>query len=173
MARNSKQHDKKLSEVLLFLRKNYDLSESEVLTLIKNKQKEILEEQATYIPVSLFGATKLSSLEAITVYLRENKLFSFTRMGKVLGRNPIALNASYHVAKRKYDKKIHVPESAYFIPAIIFQRKEYSVLENIIFYLKQEYCLTNVQISNLVKKDQRTIWTVLARVKEKGKEVKK
>ncbi len=167
MKKSSKDLNKQLDEVLLFLENNYAISQSDVLALIQNKQKEIKEEEATYIPVSLFAATKLSSLEAITVYLRENKSFSFGQMGKVLGRNQVALSASYRAARKKDEKEIHVPDSAYFIPAVILRNKKLSVLENIVFYLKEQYRLTNAQISKLLKKDQRTIWTVLARVKGK------
>ena len=169
MKKNVKSVEKKLDKVLLFLEKNYDLSQSDVLELIKNKQKKKKEHEATFIPVSLFAATKLSSLEAIAVYLRENKLFSFAEMGQLLGRNPIALSASYRVAKKKHSKPIIVQQSTYFIPAVILQNKKLSVLENITFYLKAEYRLTNMQISQLLKKDPRTIWTVLDRAKNKGK----
>ncbi|MBI5072356.1 hypothetical protein HZA99_00910 [Candidatus Woesearchaeota archaeon] len=168
MKKSPKNIQKQLDEVLLFLEDNYAVSQSDILQLIKNKQKEIKEEEATYIPISLFAATELSSLEAMTVYLRENKSFSFAQMGKLLGRNPIALSSSYRAAKKKYEKQIHVPESNYFIPATILRNKKLSVLENIVFYLKQEYRLTNAQISQLVKKDPRTIWTVLSRIKGKG-----
>lgn len=168
MKKSPKNLQKQLDEVLLFLENNYAVSQTDVLQLIKNKQKEVKEEEATYIPVSLFAATNLSSLEAISVYLRDNKSFSFAQMGKLLGRNPIALSASYRAAKKKHEKQIHVSDSAYFIPATILRNKKLSVLENIVFYLKQEYRLTNVQISQLMKKDQRTIWTVLSRIKGKG-----
>ncbi len=168
MKKSSRNLHKQLDEVLLFLENNYAVSQSDVLGLIKNKQRERQQQEAAYIPVSLFAASPLSSLEAITVYFRDNQSFSFMQMGKLLARNPIALSASYRAAKKKYDKKIHVNHSKYFIPATIFQKKELSVLENIVFYLKHEYRLTNAQISQLLKKDQRTIWTVLSRAKDKG-----
>jgi len=42
-----------------------------------------------------------------------------------------------------------------------------SVLENISLYLRSEYGLSNAQIAKLLRKDNRTIWTVIDRAERK------
>ncbi|MEK6920518.1 MAG: hypothetical protein AABX82_01440, partial [Nanoarchaeota archaeon] len=138
------------------------------LAIIKEKEKQDRQEKAQIIPVSLFSVLPVSSLEAIAVYLRDIKSLSFSEMGKLLGRNPIALNRSYHQAKIKYKHSFSVPETKYHLPCHLFLNKKQSVLENIVVYLKKEYVLSNTIIAKLLNKDPRTIWTVLSRAKKKG-----
>ena len=156
--------DKALLKVLTALQK---LDPKEVLAIIKEKERQERQEKAQLIPVSLFSILPLSSLEAIVVYLRDIKALSFSEMGKLLGRNPIALNRSYHQAKIKHRHSFSVPETKYHIPCRLFLNKKQSVLENIVVYLKEEYALSNSAIAKLLNKDPRTIWTVLFRAKKK------
>lgn len=166
------EKQKQLQNVLRFFKKEYGISPSEILHIIKAKEKEEKELQSYFIPVSLFSVTPLSSLEAITVYLHDIKQIRFSFMQKILARNQIVLSTTYRNAKKKYQQTIIVPESRYFIPCSIFRNKanrDLSILENIVFYLKSEYNLPNYLIAKLLAKDQRTIWTVLHRVKQKVK----
>ena len=162
-----KKDEKQLLEVLTLLQK---LESKEILKLIKKNEWQKKQQESSFIPVSLFSATPLSSLEAITVYLRDVKQLRFTEMEKLLNRNQIALSTTYRNARKKYPKIIRIKETKYFIPCSIFSNKKLSVLENIVFYLKHEYNLMNVQISQQLNKDQRTIWTVFDRAKKKVRE---
>ncbi len=157
----------KLDEVLVFLQKEYNLEPADVLQLIKSKEKEQKEQQSCYIPVSLFSAVPLSSLEAMTIYLRETKKLKFSVMAKILGRNQISLSTSYRNARKKYTRTLNIPESKWHIPAIIFQNRQLSVLESIVLYMKKEYRMHNTTIATVLGKDPRTIWTVLQRIKNK------
>ncbi len=168
MSGDKRNQSKKLAEVLEFLKDEYDIAPSQVLRLIKEKKKQQREQGSQYIPVSLFTATPLSSLEAITVYLRETKRHTFVEMESLLGRNQIALATSYRNAKKKDAKQLILQTSKYQIPCSTLKNSELSVLETICFYLKKEYLLSNNEIAKLLNKDPRTIWTVLARAKKKG-----
>ncbi len=140
----------------------------DALVLLKEKETQDRQEKAQVIPVSLFSVLCISSLEAIVLYLRDKKELSFSEMGKMLGRNPIALNRSYHQAKIKHPHSFSVPETKYHLPCRLFLNKKQSVLENIVVHLKEESALSNTTIAKLLNKDPRTIWTVLARAKKKG-----
>ena len=164
MKKRGKNEERALLAVLTLLQK---LEPKEILKLIKEKEKKEKVLQSNLIPVSLFSASSLSSLEAMTIYLRENKALKFSEMEKILFRNQIMLSTTYRNAKKKYTKDLQLPDSKYFLPCTIFANKKLSVLENIVFYMKQEYHLQNNQISKLLNKDPRTIWTVLYRIKEK------
>lgn len=165
MSIRGKKQEEHLLELLTILKK---LDPKDVLKLIKEKEKEQKQLESKVIPVSLFAATSLSSLEAITVYLRENKGLRFSEMEKILSRNQIMLSTTYRNAKKKYAKKIEISETKYSLPCSIFSNRKLSVLENIVLYLKKEYELSNKSIGLLLKKDPRTIWTVLSRAKKKG-----
>ncbi|GAF99559.1 unnamed protein product, partial [marine sediment metagenome] len=53
------------------------------------------------------------------------------------------------------------------IPSYIFKDRTLSVLEAIVKYLKEERMLSYHEIAVLLKRDDRTIWTVYNRVKKK------
>ena len=53
------------------------------------------------------------------------------------------------------------------IPSYIFKDRKLSVLEAIVKYLKEERQLSYHEIAVLLKRDDRTIWTVYNRVKKK------
>lgn len=167
-----KNKEVQLRRILAFLRDHYHVAPSEILALIKEKKKEKVADNYA-IPVCLFASVPLSSLEAITVYLRQEKGFKFSVMGKLLGRNQIVLSTTYRNAKKKYNQQFSVPESRYTIPCHILKNRGLSVLESIVSHLKTEYQLHNHEIAKLLNKDPRTIWTVLSRVKIKMKENKK
>jgi hypothetical protein len=92
-------------------------------------------------------------------------------MEKILGRDQRVLSTTYRNAKKKYADELKILPTKYYIPCHIIANKQWSVLENITLYLKQEYQLSNTEIAHLLNKDPRTIWTVLNRIKKKGKEV--
>ncbi|MFA6889194.1 MAG: hypothetical protein WC254_06890 [Candidatus Woesearchaeota archaeon] len=160
--------NKTLNQVLFFLKQNYDVEPEQVLRLIKEKDKEKNEELSSYIPISLFTSTPLSSLEAITVYFREEKKYTFSHMAKLLGRNQIALSTSYRKARKKYTIPLKISQSEWHIPAVILKNRTLSVLEVIVFYLKYEFRMNNKKIADILGKDPRTIWTVVQRIKDKG-----
>ena len=53
------------------------------------------------------------------------------------------------------------------IPSYIFKDRSLSVLEAIVKYLKEERMLSYHEIAVLLKRNDRTIWTVYSRVKKK------
>jgi hypothetical protein len=159
---------KKLDEVLSFLKTAYHVEPEDVLQLIKTQEKQEKEEQACFIPVSLFSAVPVSSLEAITLYLREEKHMTFTAMALLLGRNQIALSTTYRNARKKYAFQLKISESQWHIPAVLFRNRTLSVLEVIVLYLKKDCHMQNSTIAVVLKKDPRTIWTVLQRIQKKG-----
>ncbi len=159
--------DRKLSNTLTFLEQAYDLNPTDVLVLIKEKERQKKQAAATYIPITIFKNNPLSCLEAITVFFRDNKNLRFSEMEALLCRNQRILSTTYRNAKKKYNGQIIPSSTKYFLPCAIFTRKDLSVLEHIVFYLQSEYNLPNVAISKLLCRDSRTIWTVLKRAKKK------
>ena len=57
-------------------------------------------------------------------------------------------------------------ENLAFVPLSIFKDRSLSVLETLVYYLKDSG-FTFKEISLLINRDQRTIWTVYSRAKRK------
>ena len=147
----------RFAEFLETSKKLYNLSEKDVVNLVKNK-KSFLS-----IPVSIFR-NKLSPLEAIAFYLKG--------LGHSLKEISVLLNRSNKTIWTTYDnalKKNVKPEISYevFIPLFIVSNRRLSTLENICAYMKDELSLSLSRISRLLGKNKNTIWTAYHRAKKK------
>lgn len=143
------------------LRKKYRIREKITISTEKNKKE--------YIPISIFKNRKLSSLEAIAKYCRENRRFSFRKTGNLLNRSQFTMASSYHVACKKFRGKLSARISEFDIPASAISNRKLSVLENIVAHLKRNHGLKLSEIARMLSLDQRTIWTVYARANKKLK----
>jgi len=54
------------------------------------------------------------------------------------------------------------------IPTTILKNRNFSVLESLVKYLKEKEHLNFAEIGRLLERDQRNIWTIYSRVKEKN-----
>jgi len=144
--------------------KKYNISKEEILGLAEKKKD--LDKS---IPLSILKNTKLSSLESIVKFLRENKKLSYNIIGNCLNRNPKTLAVTYAVSRRKMSEKFSkdADKDDQRIPFVAFS-DNLSVLESICVYLKS--CNhTYVEIAHIIDKDQRTVWTVCKRAEIKLK----
>jgi len=146
-----------LKKILSSLEKKYKVSSKDILSAI---EKEIT------IPVSIF-TKKLTVLESVVEYLKEEKGYSYHQIALLLIRNEKNIWHTYHNAKKKFKESFKIISSKYSIPVSIFQDTRLSVLEAIVVYLKDEVSLSNHQIAVLLKRDDRTIWTVYHNTKHK------
>jgi DNA-directed RNA polymerase specialized sigma24 family protein len=128
--------------------------------------REHLEGEHTVLPVSVFGS-RLSALESIVKYLRENEGLRNNQVAALLGRTPASVWITYRNACRKMGKQIVVGDSEVFVPTTVIASKRLSVLEGIALYLHDEYILSYKKIGLLLKRDERTIWTVCNRARKK------
>ena len=160
--------EKRLLEALNYLKES-GLSSDEIIKLVNNLLKAEVKEEIK-VPISVFNNDKLSGLENIVKYLRENLLLSFRQIASLTSRNGIALAVSYRNARKKLAEKFVVTEiSPYSIPVAILQDRNLSVLENIVSYLKDTFGLAYHKIALLLNRDDRTIWTVYQRAIKKRK----
>jgi len=70
-------------------------------------------------------------------------------------------------------KKIKKKEEYISIPSYILKDRTLSVLEALVEYLKEKLNLTYHEISILINRDERNIWTVYSRAKKKRENAKK
>ena len=135
---------------------------------LKYDKLEILSslDEEIFIPCSIFNK-KLSSLEAISKYLFENKNLSLKKISKLLNRSNRNIWNAYNKSKKKFSKKLVVKESI-LLPISILRNLDFTLLENIVCYLKENLELSYHQIAVLLQRDDRTIWTVYQRARKKN-----
>lgn len=129
----------------------------------KDLARLILNQIEEQIPITIF-TTKLSPLESITRYLKEQNKGT-NEIASILNKPPSSISQAYKTAKTKPFK---ITESKISIPLTQFQNKKLSILEIVIFYLKNQD-LKLVKIAALLKRNPKTIWTVYNRAKNKLK----
>ncbi|MBW2974951.1 hypothetical protein KY366_04505 [Candidatus Woesearchaeota archaeon] len=141
-----------------------------ISSLTKDEKKEIIHEllkaKKEGIPISAFKA-RLSALEIITKYLREEEGKTFDEISRILNRKKSTLYNTYNNSRTKFKESLDVSDDSVTIPADIFADRRYSVLESIAAYLKDEKKLPLNKISSLLNKNYNTIKTVYRRYKIK------
>jgi len=119
------------------------------------------------LPISVFKNFKLSPLETITKYLKEELDFGYNKIAKLLHRNPGPIGITYRNAKKKMPGSLDVSSTEFQIPISIFEDTSLSIFECLVCYLKEEIDLSFNKISNLLNRNYRTVWTVYSRAKKK------
>lgn len=77
-------------------------------------------------------------------------------------RNKSPIVATYKNSVSKFNKRLDT-KSDFFVPISVFSNLKLSILESIVKYLKEESKLTYHNIAVLLKRDDRTIWTIYNR----------
>ena len=149
--------ERKLTEVrgvIAYLASKYHLTLPDLLTTLG--QKDYL------LPVGVFTA-ELSVLETAAKYLKEHYQLNYHTIGELLGRDERNIWHTCRLAQKKHPAALEAGESAYFIPVSIFADRRYSALESLARFMRDTLGLTYAEIAELLKRDQRTIWTVYKR----------
>jgi len=117
------------------------------------------------IPISVLKNRKVSGLESIVKFLREEVKLSNSNVAKLLGRSQQVCWTTYKNAARKMKERFTFSMSDIDIPAKVF-RSRFSVLEAIVMFL-----VTNGrsfhEIAVALARDDRTIWTTYQRAMRK------
>lgn len=154
-----------LGSILNELKEKYGLSLNDIKELVEKEKKE------KAIPVEIFNK-RLSVLESVVKYLRENLNLRFNETTKQLNRNYQGVRTTYINSKKKFSGKFPIPiRSKLLVPIPIFKKNKLSALEALVKFLKEIRGLRFSEIAELLKRDQRTIWTVYQRAKKKVGEV--
>lgn len=118
------------------------------------------------IPSSIFNS-KLSVFETVVRYLRDELRLGNKTISYYLGKSDKSIWQAYNNSIRKFKTKLDVKIS-FFIPISAFKGE--STLFSVVNYLKQDCKLSYHEIALMLKRDDRTIWTVYNRnVKRKSK----
>ena len=146
--------------------KKYDL-ESLFSQFLEEKygfSSAVLEEP--HIPSCIFSAQN-GTLESVVKYLRENLSLTPQEIGQRLKRTASTITVTYHKVKKKNSTPFKITRCQ-FIPLSAFCIKDFSILESVVFYLKEKKQMSFHAIAELLKRDDRTIWTIYQRVTKKN-----
>ena len=138
----------------------------EELQPVKEGIKEVAGESET-VPVVIFNEV-VSPLEAIVKYLKEVKGLRLVEIAKLTGRDQRAIGMTYRAAVKKMPEAYVIGKTEYTIPITLLQDKKLSVAEHIVKQLKEAYTLTYHEVAVLMKRDDRTVWTLYNRAMKKS-----
>ncbi len=153
---------KELQEILLKIRRKYSIN---LFTDINNLEKE-------RIPVNIFSEG-LSPLASITNFLHEQGL-STKEIAKKLNRS---YKTIYQSLKERTKNRLKEPEDKnnlqnnIFIPINLFKNRNLSIMEIVISHLHKEKGLKFSEISRMINKDPRTVWTTWNRSEIKNAQI--
>jgi hypothetical protein len=125
------------------------------LYLKKQQKKQYTEPN---IPLSIFSE-QLTPFESLVKFLFEQEKLGFSDIGQLLRKDRRVVWITYKRAIQKIPLPFEFKEEEIQIPLSKFSSKQVSIAEQLVLYLK-EIGLKNSQISFLIKKDERTIWTL-------------
>jgi len=149
-----------LAQIIGMLRRDHQLSASEILNVLGEK-RAVAEVSETYVPIAVFSS-RLSCLEAIVKYLKENKARTFHDIGKLLKRNERSIWKTYQNAKSKVPERLATEESEFSFPLQILHGSK-GIVEAMVTWLHDSKNLTYHQIAVLMKRDDRSVWTAYNR----------
>ncbi len=154
--------------------KNLD-NEELIRILIKHLKKDTnnisledldSDKNSETIPDTIFNK-KLTVLESIVKYLKENLNFSYKYIAISINRDVRNIWQIYNTSKHKLGEKFVIKDYEFLIPLSIFSNRKLSMQENLVFYLKQKFNLSYHKIATMIHRDDRTVWTVYQKAKRK------
>jgi hypothetical protein len=140
---------------------------SKVVDLLSKEEKEIIFNKLAKensVPLSIFKS-EVSGLGAIVLYLKDVDKKNPKEIAELLNRKVPTIYSTYNKVK---NKKIKLDlKSKIDVPLSVFSDRKFSVLESLVFYLKDQRHLSLVEISKLIGKSQSTVKTVYWRYNKK------
>jgi hypothetical protein len=154
----NKETLRKIKELIEPIQKKYKIDFSDLI-----KIKELSPE----IPISIFNK-KLSSLETIVKYLKENLGLTYHDIALLTGRDERNIWHTYNESLKKHNKRLEGNDPKISIPVSIIKNTKLSVLESIVWYLIKTNNLGYSEISKLLCRDAKTVWTCYKRALKKN-----
>ena len=92
--------------------------DSDILNFYPVKERVTTETDGTeiFLPISIFGNSNLSALEAITKYMKEEVGLRYRDIAFFLNRDERTIWGSYYSSKIKMPSRFVINDSALFIP---------------------------------------------------------
>ena len=141
------------------------LSRDEKIDLIASIVSSLKTSSGT-IPVSIFSNDSLSTFEALVKYLKEYMNMRYVKIASILNRSDKTIWVTYQRSSKKMPAPFASINSDIQMPLEMFSDRNFTIFESIVYYLKQSG-LSNHEIASMLKRDDRTIWSIYDKVKRK------
>ncbi len=122
--------------------------------------------RVVFVPCSVFRNRSVSTLEAVTFYLKTKLKLRYTDIARLLNRNDRTIWTSYNRARQKI-RELDGKESRVYFPTKLFLNRRLSILEAITAYLHYDLGFSNSEVARMLNRDQSTIFTSLSRARQK------
>ena len=126
-----------------------------------------LASQEIKIPTSIFNDRSIAVLEAIVEFLKDDKQLHFSQIAALLERDDRTIWTTYDRVKKKRTQPRDTKYSGILIPISVFADRKVAAMEALCFYMFSKLDLSYSEISALLNRDQRTVWTCVNRAKRK------
>lgn len=134
--------------------------------LLQQEIRAVIEQHKDpQLPVSLFK-TKSSILEIVVKYLHDIEKRNFSNIAALLQRDPRTIWHAYQRSVRK-NAQLTILDTAIRVPVSLFRNRHYAPLEVVTAYLKDVSNLSFAEMSKLLQRSPKTLWTVYHRKKKK------
>ena len=124
-----------------------------------------LEKKEILIPSCIF-IKELSTFGSIVKYLKENLGLANKEIAVLTSKSQKSIWQAYNSAKKRFPFVFEIVPSDYDIPVSALQ-PPFTILESVVRFLKEELKLRFYEIAAVLKRDDRTIWTVYQRTRKK------
>ncbi len=133
--------------IIYYLQETFNISDKET-------RKLILENLNINLPISLFK-NKRGTLDLLVKYLKDYKLLKNNEIALLLNKSQKTISQA---CSRIKDIEITYTRDEYDIPLKIFSDNRYSLLENLVAFLKDSTGYRYVDIAELLSLNQKTVW---------------
>ena len=149
----------KIASLLSILRRQYNLSDKDILEFAKNAND-------IYIPLSIFSKD-ISPFETIVKYLREELHLKNKDVSVLTNRDARTVSTTYNNSKRKHIARFSDIDFSFSLPLSIIKSRGKSCFETIVMYCHDELKLSLMKISEITKRNYRTVWTLKRRAQSR------
>ena len=149
------------------LQKKIDLLVQEKLRSFGQEIRTVIEQHHDpKLPLSIFKSES-STLEIVAKYLHEAEKRSFADIAILLNRDHRTI---WHAYQRSVRRKIRltVEKSKVTVPVSLFAQRQFSPLEVLVSYLREEHQLSFADIARSLALSPKTVWTVYHRKLKKA-----
>lgn len=121
------------------------------------------------IPVSLFLDRSLSVFEVLIEFLKDTQNLSYHEIAVLTNRDDRTIWTIYSRVqkKRQNNPRPTLKQTKIYIPLSVLLDRSVAVLEAVVFYLRERRNFSIKEISEMLGRSDRTIWTVYSRAKKK------
>ena len=147
-----------LIEVLELIKTQFNISSDDLAKLLMSN--EIL------VPIKIFAERKLSLLQSLVKYLKENKNHTNKNISDLLIKDNRSIWSAYEKAKQRKVEVFTITKNELNVPLSIFKDKD-SLLGPLVLYLKS-LGFSNRNIAEKLNRGETTISTIYRRSLQKN-----